>query len=86
LPTICVHMCRVTAVSFHSAKDNEGQELDAPFISEEIRLAPCRRGEGLSEGWISLTDRTGETLHLPLAIAKGEATVPALAVLFQASN
>jgi len=33
-------------------------------------------------GWISLTDRTGETLTL----AKGEATVPVLAVLFQASN
>jgi hypothetical protein len=81
-PTICVHMCRVMAVSFHSAKAKDGQELDAPFISEEIRLAPYRRGEGQRRVWISLTDRTRETLTLPLSLAKGEATVLTLAVLF----
>jgi len=48
------------------------------------RLAEGERAR--VRGWISLTDRTGETLTLPLSLAKGEATVPALAVLFQASN
>src|SRR6266513_4073048 len=31
LPTSCVHMCRVMAVSFHSAKGREGHWLDASF-------------------------------------------------------
>src|ERR1700747_1881880 len=31
LPTICVHMCRVTAVSFHSAKGRDGQGLETLF-------------------------------------------------------
>src|SRR6266576_1674156 len=31
LPTICVHMCRVMAVSFHSAKGRDGQKSDVPF-------------------------------------------------------
>src|SRR2546427_10242278 len=33
LPTICVHMCRVMAVSFHSANGREGHGLGAPFTS-----------------------------------------------------
>src|SRR5207247_8686470 len=33
LPTICVHMCRVMAVSFHSAKGRDGQCSDVPFTS-----------------------------------------------------
>src|SRR5216117_4110309 len=33
LPTICVHMCRVLAVSFHSANGRDGHdELEPPFI------------------------------------------------------
>src|SRR5206468_3833476 len=32
LPTICVHMCRVIAVSFHSAKGRAAHELDPEFI------------------------------------------------------
>src|SRR6266513_5532841 len=31
LPTICVHMCRVMAVSFHSAKGRDGQKSVVPF-------------------------------------------------------
>src|SRR6058998_1295849 len=76
-PTICVHMCRVMAVSFHSAKDRDGQSSDAPFISEEIRLAPCRRGEGQSEGLDFSHRAHARNPHPPLSLAKGEATVPA---------
>src|SRR5207249_4267830 len=38
LPTICVHMCRVMAVSFHSAKGRAGHEFDAPFTGYSYSL------------------------------------------------
>jgi len=53
--------------------------------SQKKSASPLAEGERARvRGWISLTDRMGETL--PLSLAKGKATVPALAVLFQASN
>jgi len=55
--------------------------------SQKKSALPLAEGErARMRGWISLTDRTGETLTLLLSLANGEATVTALAVLFQASN
>jgi hypothetical protein len=55
---------------------HSSQKKSASPLAEEERARVS--------GWISLTDRTGVTF--PLSLAKGEATVPALPVLFQASN